>query len=174
MNLLSAVIVRQVVFGLVVVVLTLPLLSLAQRAIGLGTPPRGGVLLLGASVVLACVSGGLIGTTIGAAARARRSNGGVLLALLAGLVWGGVLCSIIAPLYLESALEALAREGAGALWRERSAVLNQETGVQGAVERAKTLARSGAGRLPVLSLLFWTLLGSAIAGAFEARRAIRR
>jgi len=165
---------RQTVFGLVIVVLSLLLLGVAQRAMGLGTPPRGGVILLGASVVFACVSGGVLGTTIGGAARARRFNGAALIALLVGLVWGGVLCAVVAPVYLQSALDAITRQGAGQLLRERRALLNRETGLRYAVEAAQTLAWSGAGRLPILSLLVWTLLGPAIAGSLEARWAQRR
>lgn len=165
---------RQTVLGLALVLLSLPLLALAQRAIGLGSLPGSGVILIGASVVFACVSGGLVGMTIGAAARARRFPGGLLLALLAGLVWGGLLSAAVAPFYLESALEALAREGAGQLLRDRRALLNRETGLRYILEAGKTLAWSGAGRLPVMSLLIWTLVGPAIAGGIEARGARRR
>ena len=164
---------RQTLFGLVVFVLSLALLGLVQRAIGLGAPPRGGVLLVGLSVIFAFVSGGLLGRTIGAA-RVQGLKAAPLVALLAGLVWGAVLCSAVTPLYLESALEALAREGAGQVLRERADLLNRETGVRSAVDAAKTLAVSGAGRLPVLSLLVWTLLGPAIAGAIEARQSRAR
>ena len=174
MRSMSGVIVRQMLFGLVVFVPSLALLGLVQRAIGLGTPPRGGVILVGASVVFAFVSGGVLGTVIGATARTRRFNGAVLIALLAGLVWGGVLCTVVAPLYLQGALDALAREGAGQVLRERRALLSRETGLQFAIDAAKTLALSGAGRLPVLGLLMWTLLGSAMAGALEARWARAR
>jgi hypothetical protein len=174
MNRVSGVLVRQTMFGLVLLVLSLLVLGLVQAAIGLGAPPRGGVILVGASVVFACVSGGVLGMTIGAAARTRRFNGGMVIALLAGLVWGSVLCTMVAPLYLESALDAVVRQGAGELLRERRALLNRDTGLRYAVEAAKTLAWSGAGRLPILSLLVWTLLGPAIAGAFEARWAMRR
>ena len=174
MRSMTGLLVRQTMFGLVLVVLSLLVLGLVQGAIGLGAPPRGGVLLVGASVVFACVSGGVLGTTIGAAARDRRFNGGMVIALLAGLAWGSVLCTMVAPLYLESALDAVVRQGAGELLRERRALLNRDTGLRYAVEAAKTLAWSGAGRLPILSLLIWTLLGPAIAGGFEARWARRR
>ncbi len=174
MRSVTGVLVRQTMFGLVLVVLSLLVLGLVQAAIGLGAPPRGGVILVGASVVFACVSGGVLGMTIGAAARTRRFNGGPLIALLAGLVWGSVLCTMVAPLYLESALDAVVRQGAGELLRERRTLLNRDTGLRYAVEAAKTLAWSGAGRLPILSLLIWTLLGPAIAGGFEARWARRR
>ena len=170
----SRVIVRQMVFGFAVVVLSVPLLWIVQRAIGLGTPPHGGVILVGASVVVAWASGGVLGMIIGAATRARRFNGGLLIAILAGLVWGGALCGVVVPLYLESALEVMAREGAGQVWQQRDALLNRTIGLADAFELAKTLAWSGAGRLPVLSLSVWTLIGPAIASWLEARRALRR
>ncbi len=170
----SRVILRQMVLSFAVVVLSLLLLSVVQRALGLGAPPRIGVILVSASVVFAWVSGGVLGMLIGAAARARRLNGSPLIALLAGLVWGGILCGAVIPLYLEIALEAMMREGVGQVWQQRAALLNRTTGLTYALEAAKTLAWSGAGRLPVLSLLVWTLIGPAIAGGFEAWRAVRR
>ena len=174
MRLVPGVIVRQALVGLVMFLLSLALLSLVQRAMGLGAPPRGGVILVGISVVFAWVSGGMLGTAIGAAAHARRFHGAPLIALLAGLVWGGVVCTTVVPLYIDSALESLARQGVGHVLRERQALLNRETGVQSTLDAAKTLAWSGAGHLPALSLLLWSLLGPAIAGGLEARRARSR
>ncbi len=168
------VIVRQTVFGLVVLVPSLLVLGAVQRVIGLGAPPASGVLLVGSSVIFACASGGVLGMTIGTAARTRRLNAGPLLALLAGLGWGCVLCGTIAPLYIEYALEATLREGVGQVVRERDMLLNRESRVPYAVDAVKTLALRGSGRLPVLSLLVWAVLGPSVAGGLEARRALRR
>ena len=77
------VIVRQAVFGLVVIVPSLLVLATVQRVIGLGAPPTSGVLLVGSSVIFACASGGVLGMTIGTATRTRRLNAGPLLALRA-------------------------------------------------------------------------------------------
>ena len=168
------VIVRQAMFGLVVFVLSLLVLGTLQRAIGLGAPPMSGVVLVGSSVIFACASGGVLGMTIGTAARARRLNAAPLLALLAGLIWGGILCGTVAPLYIEYALEAMLREGVGQIVRERDMLLNRDSRLQYAVDAVKTLALRGSGRLPILSLLVWVVLGPSIAGGLEARRSLRR
>jgi len=168
------VIMRQAVFGLVVLVLSLLVLGAVQRSVGLGAPPTSGVLLVGSGVIFACASGGVLGMTIGSAARARRLNAGPLLALIAGLMWGCVLCGTIAPLYIEYALEAMLRDGVGQVVRDRDMLLNDGSRVQYAVDAVKTLALRGSGRLPILSLLGWVLLGPSIAGALEARRSLHR
>jgi len=97
-----------------------------------------------------------------------------LWAFLLGLIWGGVLCAVIAPMYTQSVLEQLTREGASLAWNQRDAFMDRQTGVATALESAKKLAQAGVVHLPALSLLIWVFLGPAIGGAIEARRSAWR
>lgn len=163
---------RQSLFSCFFIAVSLPFLWFVHRILDLGSPPTSGVLLLGASVAFACVSGGALGFMLGEFKRGETYI--TLWAFGLGLVWGGVLCAIIAPLYTQSVLEHLAREGAAVAWNERDAFLDRQTGVASAVESAQSLAQTGLVHLPALSLLIWVFLGPAIGSAVEARRAARR
>lgn len=163
---------RQSLFSCFFVAISLPFLWFVHRILDLGPPPLQGVLLLGGSVVFACLTGGALGCLLG---EYKRGQSGIMwLAFLLGLLWGGALCAIVAPLYAQSVLEALSREGAAAAWSQRDAFLDRQTGIATALETAKSLARSGATHLPAFCLLLWVLLGPALGGAIEARRAALR
>lgn len=160
------------VIGLAAVLVSLPVVWALSRAAGLGAPPVGGVLLLGAGVVLAFAGGGLLGAALGSVGG--RNQGGIraLGGAFAGLLWGGALCAVVAPIYAQSALDGLTRAGAALVYEQRDMVLGERRLPEApeAVEAAKRLARGGAARLPALALLGWTLCGPALAGAVEARR----
>lgn len=190
MNLLFPVI-HQTIFGLVSVLVSLPILNALHGSLGLGTPPRGGVTLLGFAILFAWASGGALGALIGESGRRARGLNTSFLAGLAGLLWGVVLCAFVAPLYAQSVVDDVTRQvatqTASTAFRERGRLLDRARDVRagkgGAVaseafssakKSALEIARSGAARLPSLAMLFWVLLGPAIAASIESRKAARR
>lgn len=179
--------------GLLAVLVSLPVLNGLHGLARLGPPPASGVLLLGASVVLAFALGGLIGALVASAAGRRYRSAGcgpAALAALAGLALGGLICSVTLPMYTSSVVDALTREGAQAVYAQRRGALDAAKDAAGtvlrerrlpdapdlpgagqtAVNEALRLARNGAARLPALVLLGWILLGPALAAGVEARR----
>lgn len=185
---LSVAIARQLFVGMLIVVVSLPLLWALHGAFGLGNPPLSGVLLLGGSVVAAFAGGGVIGYLLGAGGR---NTGSVPLAALCGLLWGGSVCALAVPFYGQMIVEHLMHEGTSLAWRERGRVVERagdaarevragrarqaaEKTAGEAWTTAKNMALSGAARLPALSLLVWALLGPALGAAWECRRAARR
>ena len=163
---------RQTLFSIFFVAISLPFLWIVHRLLDLGSPPLPGVLLLGGGVFFACLTGGILGWGLG---EYKRGESWIIWpAFLIGLMWGGVLCAILAPMYAQSVLDALARETAVAAWSQRDAFLDRQTGVATALETAKSLARSGATHLPAFCLLLWVLIGPALGGVMEARRAASR
>jgi hypothetical protein len=206
---------RQAAIGLVLVLLSLPLLWMFSRVVGLGTPPLSGVLLLGASAVAAWAAGGFLGATLGSGARGLKVSGTPVVAALSGLVLGGVVCFTVAPFYAQSVVEGVASDAATDVFHKRDEILArarsaatkaaQESArnparaqkavrdaenlkrqaahlsaqareaagstATAAFSSAKQLALRAAARLPAMTLLIWTLLGPAIAGFLEARRA---
>jgi hypothetical protein len=206
---------RQAVIGSVLVALSLPLLWMFSRAVGLGTPPLSGVILLGGSAVASWAAGGFIGASLGQGARGLRAGGAPIIAALCGLVLGGVVCSAVAPFYAQTVVEGLARDAANDVFERRNEVLARaraatakvaqeaarnparardavrdsenlkqqaarlstqareatENTATSALSTAKQLAFRAAARLPAMTLLIWALLGPAIAGFIEARRA---
>ena len=187
----SAAIIRQALFGLLSVLVSLPILNALHHAFGLGAPPRGGVVLLGLSVLFAWASGGALGAFVGEAGRRNSSWNATFVAALAGLLWGGVLCAFVAPLYAQSVLDDVTRhvatQAAATALDEKDRLLERARDVRAgktravageAFSKAKTsaleVARSGASRLPAFALLFWVLLGPAIAASMESRKAARR
>ncbi len=109
--------------GVLAVAVSLPVLWAVSGAVGLGQPPLGGVLLLGASVALAFALGGLLGAAVGAAGSRRSGCAPALSAAAAVLVLGGLLCSALLPLYTSSVLDSLTREGRGSPYAQRDTVL---------------------------------------------------
>lgn len=208
---------RQAAIGLVLVALSLPLLWMFSRAVGLGAPPLGGVILLGGSAIAAWAAGGFLGAVLGSGARGVRAGGAPIIAALAGLVLGGVMCFAVAPFYAQSVVEGVTREAATDVWKRRDELLARarqattkaaqdaarnpararesardaenlkaqaerlstqvrktaSNTASGALSATKKLALSAAARLPAMTLLIWALLGPAIAGFLEARRAAR-
>ena len=163
---------RQSLFSCFFIAISLPFLWFVHRILDLGAPPLVGVLVLGGSIIFACVSGGVFGFWLGEFKPYESSI--VIWAFFLGLVWGGLVCAVVAPFYTQSVLEHLTREGAAMAWSQRDALMNRETGIATAVESATTLSQSGIVHLPALSLLLWVFIGPAFGGAMEARRAARQ
>ncbi len=113
---LGAAMVRQTFCGAILVLLSLPLLWILHRALGLGNPPLSGILVLGGAVVLAFAGAGAIGASVGAA----RSN--ALLAGLLSLLLGGAISAGAAPFYGSIIVDDLTREGAGMVWAQRDLI----------------------------------------------------
>jgi hypothetical protein len=128
---------RQAFVGSILVVLSLPLLWMFSRAIGLGAPPVGGVLLLGGSAIAAWGAGGFVGATLGGGVGGLRRGNAALVAVLGGLILGAVLCSVVAPFYAQSVLEGVAHDAASDVWRRRDELLTR------AREAVATAAQEG-------------------------------
>lgn len=166
---------RQACFGVVAVALSLPLLWTLHRRIGVDVPSTGSVLLLGASVVLVFVGGGLIGAAVrslGRGTRFERQRTGGWLAAGIGLIFGVVFCIAVAAFYGQSIVENAADDGLTMAWQQRAALLHQTRAT--ATGAARELAGQGAARLPVLALLGWALIGPTLGAALEYRLAARR
>ncbi|RYG56138.1 hypothetical protein EON80_29725, partial [bacterium] len=99
--------------GLVAVVVSLPLLLLVHRSLGLGNPPVSGLLLLGGTVVVCFALAAAIGASLGAA------RGNALVAALLGLVLGVAACFLVAPFYAGLVVEGLTRDATGLVLNER-------------------------------------------------------
>lgn len=110
---LGAAIVRQTVFGILLVLISLPFLWILHRTFGLGSPPFSGLLTLGGAVVLAFAGAGAIGASVGA------SHGNSLLAGVLSLLLGGAISASAAPLYAGLIADALTHDAAGMVWAER-------------------------------------------------------
>ncbi len=165
---------RQTCFGLTAVALSLPLLWTLHRRVGVDAPSTGSVLLLGASVVVAFVGGGVLGAALhefGRGTKFGRNRAGGWIAASGGLIVGVFFCIAVASIYGQSIVEGMADEGASMAWSQRDALLHQTRAT--AATAAKELAGQGAARLPVLVLLVWALLGPMIGAALEYRLAAR-
>lgn len=129
---------RQGLFGLLAVVVSLPLLFALHGAWGLGAPPASGLLLLGGAVVLAFAGGGIIGAVVGAS----RSSAG--LAALFGCGLGLLLCVAVAPLYSTLVIDGLRRDATDAVLGTRGGLEGtaRDAAVQGASETVRA-AREG-------------------------------
>lgn len=130
-NVLGAVLV-----GVAAVVVSLPILFLVHRALGLGNPPITGLVILGGTVVICFALGGGVGASIGAA------RGNSLIAALLGLVIGGAACFIVAPFYGSLVVEGLSRDATGLVLSERSRFENAAKNAG-----SDTLAAAREGRL---------------------------
>lgn len=122
----------------------MPLLWMLSRVVGLGTPPLGGVLLLGGSAVAAWAGGGLLGAALGKGSHGLRKGGAAWLSALCGLVLGVVLCFIVTPLYVESVVESVTREAAMDIYERREELLSRarEAAVKAAQETARDPAQA--------------------------------
>ncbi|MBV9851300.1 MAG: hypothetical protein JO250_16645 [Armatimonadetes bacterium] len=163
--------VRQALVGVVVVVASVPLLMGLCRALELEAPPVEGVALLGGSVLLGFAGGGVIGALLGGLAGSGPLGRVRLAAALAGLVWGGLLCSVALPLYTDSVMDDVTDAGTEQAIARVGPVLERPSGAADqAVDAGEKLAMAAAARLPALALLGWTLLGPAVVAPLEVRR----
>jgi hypothetical protein len=166
---------RQALLGLLVVTLSLPPLFALSRALGVGTPPRGGLAILGGSVVLGFAGGGFVGALasgLGLPTERRAAWRRLRVAAsLAGLVWGIALCGLALPLYLDGVVDDATDAGTEAAIHRIDPILDHPAGaLDQAWAVAGELAQAGAARLPALTLLGWTLLGPVLAAPLETRR----
>ncbi len=163
---------RQACFGLLAVALSLPLLWTFHRAMGVGSPSAGSVLLLGASVVAAFVGGGLLGAALrefGRGTRFERGRGRGWIAPLAGLLFGLFFSIAVGSFYGQSIVEDLAGEGAKRVWSQRDKLWNQPRATT--TDAARELVWQGVSRLPILILLGWAIIGPPFSAALEYRPA---
>lgn len=184
-----AAILRQTVFGVICLVIALPLLNALHNRFNLGSPPISAIIVIGVAVLICFIGGGIIGVLSGDASR--RSAAAIPIALVGALVWSAIVCSIAVPTYGGMIVDHIAQDAAGTAFRERGQIIDRTrqgiADVRGGrsgelasrtlnegLEKSKELALAGAARLPALSLLLWTLIGPPIGAAFEARRAMRR
>ncbi|RYX83896.1 hypothetical protein EON83_12200 [bacterium] len=112
-----------VIYGLVAVVVSLPVLFWAHSSLGLGNPPVTGLLLLGGTVVISFALAGAIGASMG------RARGNAFVAALLGLIVGGAACFIVAPFYGGLVVEGVSRDATGLVLSERGRI---EDAVRGA------------------------------------------
>ena len=117
MRSLTPAIVRGLLIGLVLVLISLPGLFALHGALGLGAPPVSGLLVLGGAVALALVVANVAGVFMGES----RSN--PLLAALIGLVIGGATCAVAAPLYGGMVVDSITHDAMGLAWNERERIV---------------------------------------------------
>lgn len=147
MRSLTPAIVRGLLVGLLLVLISLPGLFALHGALGLGSPPVSGLVLLGGAVALALVIANVAGVFMGES----RSN--PLLAAVVGLVIGGATCAVAAPLYGGMVVDGLTHDAMGLAWGERErivagardAVSSGASGTVGAVREGR--AREELARL---------------------------
>ncbi len=128
--------------GMVLVVVSLPVLFLAHNAMGLGKPPLPGLILLSASVVISMAIAGAIGATMA------RANGNIVGAGVIGLILGFIVCTVVAPLYGGLIIDNLTRQASMAV---AGTVLGQDPATfarEKALDAGKqTLSAAREGRL---------------------------
>ena len=183
-------IVRQAIFGVLVLLLALPLVNAMHARFDLGSPPTSALVIIGGAVLACFIGAGLIGAFCGGGVKAGRGPGALLAAALS-FGWSLVVCSVVIPFYASSIVDHLAQDAAMTAVRERGQLFDRARDAVGgvregrggevarstggeAVSKSLELAKKGAARLPALSLLFWTLIGPPMGAAFEAARARRR
>lgn len=166
---------RQACFGVLVVVLSLPLLWAFHDRAGLSAPRTFDVLLVGAGVMVSFAGAGALGGALYELARGtrfeRRKSAGWI-AALGGLLFGSLICLAIASFYGEGILGDVAEQGIHMAWNRR-AELQQKTR-ETMLASGKELAGEHVSRLPVLMLLLWALPVPALGAALEYRLAGRR
>ena len=100
---------RQAAVGMALVVVSLPILFLAHRALDLGKPPAFGLVLLALTVVISMALAGAIGASVA------RAKGDLVVAGVLGLVLGLVVCTVVAPIYGGIILDNITRQAAVAV-----------------------------------------------------------
>ncbi len=114
---LTPAILRGLLTGLLLVLVSLPVLFTFHAALGLGSPPISGLLLLGGTVAVALVAANMAGVLLG------ESRVNPLLAALVGLVIGGFACSIAAPFYGSMVVDGMTHDAMGLAWNERGSIV---------------------------------------------------
>ena len=133
---------RQAMFGMALVVVSLPILFLAHNAMGLGKPPLPGLILLSATVVISMAIAGAIGAAIA------KAKGDLVVAGVIGLVLGLIVCTVVAPVYGGIIIDNLTRQATVAV---AGTVIGQDPETfarEKAIDAGKqTLSAARAGRL---------------------------
>ena len=129
-------------FGMALAVVSLPVLFLAHRAMGLGQPPLPGLILLALSVVISMAIAGAIGAAVA------KAKGDLVVAGVLGLVLGFVVCTVVAPIYGGMIIDNITRQASMAV---AGTVLGQDPATfarEKALDAGKqTLSAARAGRL---------------------------
>ncbi|BCM91193.1 hypothetical protein IAD21_03057 [Abditibacteriota bacterium] len=125
---LTPAITRGLLIGLLLVLMSLPGLFALHGALGLGSPPITGLLLLGGAVALALVGANIAGVLMG------ESRQKPVLAALVGFGIGVVVCTAAAPFYGGMVMDGLTHDAMGMAWNEREHI----------VQGARNAASSGA------------------------------
>ena len=133
---------RQAVIGMALVVVSLPVLFLAHRAMDLGKPPVFGLVLLALTVVISMALAGAIGAAVA------RAKGDLVVAGVLGLVLGLVVCAVVAPIYGGIILDNITRQAtvtvAGTVIGQDPETFAREKAVQAGKQ---TLSAAREGRL---------------------------
>ena len=104
---------RGLLIGLVLVLISLPVLFALHGALRLGNPPISGLILLGGTVALSLALGNAAGAFVG------ESRGNPLVAALVGFGIGVCVCAVAAPLYGGLVVDGLQRDATDLVWGER-------------------------------------------------------
>ncbi len=119
---------RGFLVGVVLVLVSLPILFALHGALKLGNPPASGLILLGATVAIT------LALASGAGALVGESRGNPWVAALVGLGIGLASCAVAAPLYGTLVVDGLQRDATNLVWNERGRI----TGAAGdAVQAAR-------------------------------------
>lgn len=135
-------IIRGLLIGFVLVLISLPGLFALHGALGLGSPPISGLLVLGAAVALTIALANIAGVLIG------ESRGKPIIAALVGFGIGVVACLVAAPAYGGMVVDGLTHDATSLVWNERGRITQaardalQNRAVSGAQD-AVSAAREG-------------------------------
>ncbi len=188
---LTVPVIRQSLFGLALLFVSLPLLRALHKRFSLGAPPTSALLLIAVCVLIIFSGAAIIGAFSGSNARARNSTGPLLIALALSLGWSLVVCSVAIPFYATSVVDHMTQSVAMDTVRDRDAVIDKTRGAYDAVRGGKTgkfigensemawtkskaLLREGAARLPAVGLLAIAVIAAPIGAAFECWRVRKR
>lgn len=105
-----------IIYALIAIVISLPILFLVHRSFDLGNPPVTGLILLGGTVVVSFALAGAIGASIG------KARGNAFVAAVLGLIVGGAACFLVAPFYGGLVVEGLSRDATGLVLSERGRI----------------------------------------------------
>ena len=126
--------------GMALVVVSLPVLFLAHRALDLGKPPVFGLVVLALTVVISMAIAGAIGAAVA------KVKGNLVVAGVLGLVLGLVVCTFVAPIYGGLIIDNITREAtgkvAGTVLGQDPQTFAREKAAQGA-SQALSAAREG-------------------------------
>jgi len=115
--------IRGLLIGLVLILISLPILFALHGALRLGSPPISGLILLGLTVALTLAIANGVGAFVG------ETHGNPMLAAVVGFIIGVCACFVAAPLYGGVVVEGLQRDATGLVWGERGRLTDAARGV---------------------------------------------